>query len=266
MSKQWADVQASNGVLSINIYDEVGGFGVNASHVLNEVAAFKGDEIKVDLNSPGGNAFDGLAIYNKLSNSPANVHTNITGMAASSASLIYMAGDHRSMPENGYVMIHNPWMIAMGDSSELEKYASDLQKFQDTYADIYSARTGVEKDEILDMMGKESWLDGSDASELGFTHEVTKEQRVSAMTQSFASMFNSVPDELSGNGFDLSAVTDIKSYEKALRDVGISRSKAKQLAGCAKSLFQREAEAADEAVMNAQYEQLVKSLQSFKVN
>jgi len=268
MSKTWYDVksQANASHLRLNIYDEIGGFGVNASSILNQIAAFDGQTITVDIDSPGGNAFDGLAIYRQLQRSNATVDTNIVGMAASSASLIYMAGDRREMPENSYVMIHNPWLVAAGDANQLEKYASDLRKFEGTYSDIYVNRTGMDKSEVDAMMNEETWLAGLAAQDMGIAHTVTPEVPIKALSETAKAMFNKLPDELSGNGLDLTAVTDIKSYEKALRDVGVSRSKAKRLATCAKSIFQCDAGVSDEAEQNAQYEQLVKLLQSFKVN
>ena len=85
-------------------------------------------QINLHIHSPGGDVFDGIAIYNLLKNHPANKTVYIDGLAASMASVIAMAGDEVIMPENAMLMIHKPWGIQGGDAEELRKYADLLDK------------------------------------------------------------------------------------------------------------------------------------------
>lgn len=138
------------------------------------------DEIEVLINSPGGDVFEGLAIYHELATNPAHVRIEITGVAASMASAIAMAGDHIAIAKNGHVMIHDPWNVAVGNAEELREAADLLDRFGTSLAEIYAERTGLPEDEIRDMMAEETWLDADEALEKGFVDEVIRESDAEA--------------------------------------------------------------------------------------
>ena len=159
----------NDGSLDVFILDEIGGWGVYADEFIREINehAEDGKEIRVHINSPGGDVFQGLAIYNFLERR-GNVTTIIEGVAASMASIVAMAGNNIIMPENALMMIHNPWAIRVGDAEELKKAAEVLDKMGESLAMIYAKQTGVDIEEIKDLMKAETWMNGNEAVEKGF--------------------------------------------------------------------------------------------------
>ena len=158
---------------TIEITDDIGGFGVSAKSFLNDMKAINGDTINLSINSPGGDVFAGVAIYNALRSSGKKVNVKVLGIAASAASLIAMAGDEIEMPENAMMMIHNPWSFAMGDADELRATADVLDKIGNSLVGTYAARSGKDEDEIKALLDAETWMSAQEAVEMGFATKVT---------------------------------------------------------------------------------------------
>ncbi|WP_034085582.1 head maturation protease, ClpP-related, partial [Pseudomonas aeruginosa] len=111
--------------------------------IAGALRAIGGDvDVTVNINSPGGDVFEGLAIYNLLREHKGKVTVNIIGLAASAASFIAMAGDEIRIGRAAFLMIHNAWLIAMGNRNDLREIADWLEPFDMTLADIYAQRTG----------------------------------------------------------------------------------------------------------------------------
>jgi ATP-dependent Clp protease, protease subunit len=165
---------------TIEITDDIGGFGVSAKSFLNDMRAVKGDTINLSINSPGGDVFAGVAIYNALRSSGKKVNVKVLGLAASAASLIAMAGDEIEMPENAMMMIHNPWSFAMGDADELRSTADVLDKIGNSLVGTYAARTGKADDEIKALLDAETWMSAQEAVDMGFATKVTPALQVRA--------------------------------------------------------------------------------------
>lgn len=172
-------VQArANGSAEILIYEPIGqdffGSGLTARRFIADLERL-GDvkDILVRINSPGGEVFDGFAIYNALKNHPAQVHIQIDGLAASIASIIAMAGDLITMGDGAMMMIHNPWTIAIGDSDDMRKTADMLDKVSEGLLDAYESRTGMSRDEIKTMLASETWFTAAEAIANGFADERT---------------------------------------------------------------------------------------------
>jgi ATP-dependent Clp protease protease subunit len=172
----------------ILIYDEIGrgffGGGVSAEDFVEEVQGLNlssGDSLRVRLNSPGGDLWDGNTIYNYLRSQPFNVNMHIDGVAASAASIVAMAGDTVSMPENSFLMIHNPWMFAAGDANTFRKVADDLDRVREGAVNTYASRTNLPRDELIQMLDDETWIGANQAVEMGFADEVTDAVQVAAM-------------------------------------------------------------------------------------
>jgi ATP-dependent Clp endopeptidase proteolytic subunit ClpP len=161
--------ESDSGALDVYILDEIGMFGTTAADFITDVQANsdKEKEVRVHLNSPGGSVFDGLAIYNFLKDR-GNVTTIVDGVAASMASVIFMAGSNRIMPANALLMIHEPWTGAVGEADDLRKAAEALDKMNDSLAGIYANATGKDIDVIKDMMSETTWMNGADAEKDGF--------------------------------------------------------------------------------------------------
>lgn len=120
------------------------------------------------LNSPGGDAFEGIAIYNLLKDHPAQVTVRVLGLAASAASVIAMAGDRIEMGEAASIMIHSASGLVIGNQEDMRDFAELLDSIDKATAAVYARRTGLAEDEVLDMMRKETWMFTPDAIAKGF--------------------------------------------------------------------------------------------------
>ena len=185
----------------IFMYDEVGPSWmgmVGAGGIADELRHMESvKNITVRINSPGGDVFEGLAIYNLLKNHEAKVKVVIDGMAASIASIIAMAGDEIEIAENALVMIHNPWAITAGDADELRKLAETMDQVKDSLLKVYADRTGGDTDDISAMMNEETWLSSEEAVEKGFATSVSQ-NKVKNITQFNCSKygFRNIPKEV----------------------------------------------------------------------
>lgn len=166
------------------IYDVIGedwwtGEGVTAKQFAKDLKALGAvDTLNVRINSPGGNVFDGIAIHNALTRSGARVEVDVDGMALSAASVIAMAGDVIRVAENAMVMIHNPYMGAMGDAHEMRKAAEILDGIKSALVLTYAKRTGRTDDEIVAWMDAETWWTGAQAVDVGFADATTAATRI----------------------------------------------------------------------------------------
>jgi ATP-dependent protease ClpP protease subunit len=151
----------------LRIYDEVSYWGISAIDVIAELDRVTAPQIRVEINSPGGDVFDGIAIYNALRSHPATVTTQVDGLAASIASVIVQAGDTRTVQPAGQLMIHNAWGLVVGDRNDHSDMARLLEQQDEIIAGIYAARSGRDVDEFRALMDAETWLTGDAAVELG---------------------------------------------------------------------------------------------------
>ena len=158
---------------TLSIYDEIGFWGVQAKGFSEQLAGIKAPVLNVEINSPGGDVFAGLAIFQMLRASGKEIVVKVMGVAASAASLIAMAGDKIQMPKNTFMMIHNPWSFAMGNADELRKTADTLDKIGGALLATYAAKTGLPEDELTAMLATDTWLTADEALEKGFATEVT---------------------------------------------------------------------------------------------
>lgn len=164
----------------VSIHDEIGAWGITAKDFLSQLKGIPaGRPLTLSLHSPGGEVFDGLAIYHALK-ARGNVHVRIEGLAASMASVIAMAGTRIEMPRNAYLMIHNPSGFAMGDAAEMRQLADLLDKLKGSLIAAYRDRTKKSDEDLTAMMDAETWLTGEEAVAHGFADEVTEAVALSA--------------------------------------------------------------------------------------
>ncbi len=179
--KNWYSIQArADQPAEISVFDEIGAWGVSAKQFIGELKAIDATSIKLAINSPGGSVFDALAMYNALRQHPANVEVTVLGIAASAASLLAMAGDTIIMPENAFMMIHNPLNFAYGNADELREMADVLDKIGASLIATYAARTGLPDDEIKALLDAETWLNAEEAVLKGFADELQPALKVAA--------------------------------------------------------------------------------------
>lgn len=176
-NQSWYSIKAkANDTAEISIYDEIGFWGVSAASFAQDLKDCGNNlkQINLHIHSPGGDVFDGIAIYNLLKNHPANVTVYIDGLAASMASVIAMAGNEVIMPENAMMMIHKPWGIQVGDAEDMRKYADLLDKVENTLIPAYASKTGKTPEELAEMLSAETWLNGKECVEQGFADKLAE--------------------------------------------------------------------------------------------
>lgn len=159
----------------ITMFDDIGedfwsGGGVTAKKVSAQLRAIGDRPVEVQINSPGGDMFEGIAIYNVLREHPQDITVKVMGMAASAASLIAMAGDTVEIGVSSFFMIHNCWVLAMGNRHDMLAVSEWLAPFDQAMVDLYALRTTSPAEDIGKWMDAETWMSGSTAIERGFAN------------------------------------------------------------------------------------------------
>jgi ATP-dependent protease ClpP protease subunit len=179
--KNWYSICALNEGAEISIYDEIGAYGVTAKAFLADLGKLPDKApLTLRLNSPGGSVFDAVAIYNALLRHSGTVTVSIDGIAASAASYIAMAGDKIIMPENAFLMIHDPSGMVMGTAADMRAMAEALEKIGASLIKGYAAKSGKSEDEVAALLARETWLDAAEALEMGFADTMTKPVKIAA--------------------------------------------------------------------------------------
>lgn len=156
----------------ITMYDPIGSDGwsegVTAKRVSAALRSIGSRDVTVSINSPGGDFFEGLAIYNLLREHPHKVTVNVVGLAASAASIIAMAGDDIRVAKSGYLMIHNVWSLVVGNRHDLSEAVNVLTEFDTSLAELYASATGNSVEEVAALMDAETWMNGQESINEGF--------------------------------------------------------------------------------------------------
>ncbi|HDA0621070.1 TPA: Clp protease ClpP [Staphylococcus aureus] len=149
------------------VYEMLGMDSTCPKDVLTQLE-FSDEDVDIIINSNGGNLVAGSEIYIHLRAHKGKVNVRITAIAASAASLIAMAGDHIEMSPVARMMIHNPSSIAQGEAKDLNHAAETLEHVGQIMAEAYAVRAGKNKQELVEMMARETWLNADEAIEQGF--------------------------------------------------------------------------------------------------
>lgn len=169
----------------ITIYSDIGnsffGDSISAKDFDRELNKLDPTINQIDLrvNSPGGDVFDGITIYNRLLRHSAKVTAYVDGIAASIASVIILAADEIIMGEGAMVMIHKPHTIAMGNDLEMLDVVDRLQDVENQILGIYKKKTNLDQTELRAMLAKTTWFDAEQAVESGFAHKIADEMEFS---------------------------------------------------------------------------------------
>ncbi len=226
----WYEIKAaSDEETEILIYDYIGWPFNDAGDFVRALAAMTAKSITVRINSPGGDVFDALAIFNALKGYSGKIITKIEALAASAASFIALAGKEVQAYQNAMFMIHEPLVYTAGNQYDLREVADILGKVSDNMVDIYAQESNAGKREIRDMMKAETWMTAKEAKEKGFVDTIIDGKAVKA--QFDLSVFAHAPEDLTGERAGRTLTE--REVERALRDAGASRSFAKAVAaGC----------------------------------
>ena len=200
ISKKWFELKnniknsdGSANVAELFIYGEITSYKWDDSDVT--ATEFKDaldqleniDRLDIFINSPGGSVFQGQAILSMLNRfkekNNSKIRVVVDGIAASTASFIAMAGDTIEMPDNAMLMIHNAWVMTMGNAEDLRKTADDSDKVNQTIVNAYLGKAKVSEDKLKELMDEESWLNAKDAADI-FNIEIIEAKNIAANIKS----------------------------------------------------------------------------------
>lgn len=180
--KSWYEIKnATSDVAEVRIYDEIGWFGITAEQFVAELDEITAPEMVVAINCPGGDVFDGIAIYNALRSHPAKVTTRVDSLAASIASVILQAGDTRVMLSASQLMIHDAWGLAIGNARDMREMADLLDRQSDVIASIYAANGPEDTAHYRALMEEDKWFTDEEAVEEGLADEVIDPSETKAL-------------------------------------------------------------------------------------
>jgi ATP-dependent Clp endopeptidase proteolytic subunit ClpP len=195
--KTWYSIKAQNeSEALIDIFDVIGFWGISAQDFIADLKRL-GDsisQIRVRINSEGGEVFDGIAIYNALKRHPANVTVEVYGIAASIASIIAMAGDKVIMPANTFMFIHDPLAIVVGDATDMRDMADSLEKIAAALQSTYMVKTGKSEKEVKKWMNEDTWFSAQEALDAGLADEVVDAVQMAARAN--LARFKNLPEAL----------------------------------------------------------------------
>ena len=173
---------------AIHVYGSIGldwwGDGIDPTAFVKAVDALDVDKIRVMVNSPGGDAFGGIAMANALRRHRAHVTVTVDGLAASAASMVAMGGDELVMGRNSMLMIHDASGLCVGNAADMAETAALLGKLSDSYADAYAEKARSDRESMRALMTAETWLTADEAVTAGLADRVDVKAEASA-TASF---------------------------------------------------------------------------------
>ena len=164
---------------TITIFDVIGedfwsGGGFTAKRMAGALRGIGNNPVTVKINSPGGDMFEGIAIYNLLREHPAKVTVEVMGWAASAGSIIAMAGDEIRMGLGTFMMVHNAWGMVVGNRHDMRDAADLFERFDSAIVDIYAARSGLDRKAIQKLMDAETFMGPTEAVENGFADSIAE--------------------------------------------------------------------------------------------
>lgn len=182
--KRWYDIKAkatNPKVAQVTVFEEIGIWGVSGKRFADDLKAFKDvDSIELLINSPGGSVFDALLMFNALRALGKPITAKVMGLAASAASYLAMAGDTLEMPDNTFMMVHNPLAGLHGNANDHREFADVLDKVGGSLLATYVKKTGKTEAELKALFDAETWLTAAECKALGLCDTVTAAMKVAA--------------------------------------------------------------------------------------
>jgi ATP-dependent protease ClpP protease subunit len=187
--RQWYRIEnAAAQVAEVSIFDEISPWGVTAQDFVGAIKGITAPRTNLHLNTPGGDVFDGIAIFNAIKDHPSEFHVFIPGLCASIGTVIAMAASRIVIAPHARMMIHEAWGGTMGDAADMAKMAERLEATSQNIATIYAERAGGTADEWRALMKTETWYTDQQAVDAGLADEVGRSNDDSAGKQ--AALFN----------------------------------------------------------------------------
>ena len=171
-----------------DVYDWLNYQYFSPKSVTDALKNANGEDITLEINSPGGYIDAGSEIYTELMEYPGTVNAKIVGYACSAASWIALAADHVAMSPTAQMMIHRASGGAIGNSSDMKSEYNALDQMDKSFVDLYAKRTGKSPNEIYQMMVDTTWMNSKTAVENGFADEVMFEIKEPALVNADGSL------------------------------------------------------------------------------
>ena len=207
---------------TITVYGVIGedwyGEGVTLKRIDAALRAIGERDVTVYINSPGGDMFEGIAIYHRLQEHSHQVTTKVLGMAASAASIVFLAGEKREVASSAFLMIHNCWTWLAGNRHYLRDIADDMEEFDAAMADLYAETSGQPAEDMAELMDDETYIRGKRAVELGLATGLLSSSEVTERETEEAAQANA-----------------LKAMDVALAKGGMPRSERRELFASFKS-------------------------------
>lgn len=239
---------------TVYVYDYIGGWdGISARDLVPQLQALDVDTIHLRINSPGGDVFEGVTLFNAFRQHRAKVVTHIDGLAASIASVIALAGDEVRIGPGAFFMIHDPWVVAIGTAAELRQTADTVDKVSEaSVIATYVQASGVEREQIVSWMAEETWFSADEAVEHGFADAIDEAIEAEASVDGFdLSGFRRTPAALLERRTAAGSAPTVRNLERHLRDAGLSRSEAKRIAALASTHAPSLRDAAEDGLVSS---------------
>ena len=216
-ARSWFSIQAQaeSDQADVLIYGYIGWGGVTAADFAKALKDITAKTITVRINTPGGDVFDGLAIFNSLKAHGATIHVKVDGLAASIGSIIAMAGHTITMGESAFLMIHNPWALAIGNAADMREMADTLDKIGGSLAGVYATRKGITKEQAQAWMDAETWFTAEGAQAAGLADAVQGTGESQAQARFDLSGYTKVPAALTDTVSIPTTTPDAESVRRA---------------------------------------------------
>jgi len=230
----WYKIKNQSGVIEIDIYDEIGGWGIYAADFKRELedVASGGGPIVLNLNSPGGDVFEGIAVYHAVSKYRDRITVNITGVAASIASVVALAGSRLVMGQGTFLMIHDAWTIILGTAKNLRQRADTLEQIDIEMVGIYEQNSNLSRGDLIAAMDNETWYSPDQAYQAGFAEAIEDYGEIAAKSIAFdwrSYGYQRVPQQLWQARRHAVAPRTERELEDSLVTLGYSKKQAERI-------------------------------------
>ena len=226
----------------ILLYGIVAWWDLDSKQFAEDLMRITTSKVNLRINSPGGNVFDGIGMYNSIKTHPAQFTSIIESSALSIMSVVALASETVKIAKNAFMMLHEPWSIIAANAKDLRKEADVLDKLSGGMAGTYMEKTGKSAKNVKEWMGEETWFNAQEAKDAGLVDEIIGENK-EAKSFFDLSIFANVPEELRERINANRGKPTEREIEKILRDSGFSRQEAVAfVAGGYKNAAQRDSE------------------------
>jgi len=221
------NVKEEEKIADLEVWDFIGDewYGTTAKDMIAQIKDLPEsiETINVLISSPGGYVWDAIEMYQALKNHPANVVTEVNSIAASAATIVFMAGDERKMGPHADFMIHKPWTCLCGDADKFQEGIDQLNRDQAKLVGIYAEGTDQDEKTLNELVNATTWMSAEEALDLGFATQVNEEIKAAACLFDL-SQLNGVPEHHTR----LAKAHAKRQKEQAERDAGKSSKEAKK--------------------------------------